>query len=966
MPIASRSLLTRSLAMLVVACGSLPAIANSALSRATWPPSRTPAEQGGGMTAFTNPPAQEPQPSQPPGQFSESSPGTSGFSRFLQESGETALWLDDLLARWRDLEQASQLPNPSLAAGDIAAGKLEIAFEISRWLEPEIPRIGLTKLQASYPQLWHGPQASRPEFAIVRLILLQQPLNDLGTQALGMALRDQRPRESLEAGRDLQRQLRAVVDELGRAELPGEPASAPWQSLRLRQLKSAAEANLAWAFYYEWLLQPRGADDAEELLRQAAEIFMRQLGVTEPDLAATDSFRWYDPSQLSADDHLLGLGLCAAGQARWIQANTCFATLQQQADPDLSRRVVLWQAHNFLKQQKWEDAQVLTIGYLQNGRSVDAASAARTVDVMLSWFLDPVSKAPTPTVDPSQETPRPAPLPPDKVAVWAWRLLEHLIQRGQIDDATTLLTKYHIRIPETGLASQVLQLNQLLAREPPAARSRDQWTTLAEALGRWAFPTSTEGVTAPQIPPVIQRWAKQWLSEAKRQLGEWPEAIRILSQLYEETPLDAIERRQEIAWQLAQWHEARREWDAESHPGCLLWYRQAARLADLPLTAAAEIKVRLWELADQPLAQDAYLRSVPASSPGYEFAQRQRLTRLYERLLTEPRGANRQTALAAELQSLLLKILSLTQPPETMDQPGWTRWQAELRGRLASAETTGEPGEITALLQVWLQVLEATDGPLPRFTRQILLSEIAQHAWEQPASVPANWTPLLLAAVRFWGQDAAQEIDPNLRRATVDRLLADPSLPPPQTHLVLANTVPALQRAWEQSAIAAHLAVAGDPTLKRESLTSDLTRLYQIWWTLLQQSPEVDGRDPWAAHVAVRLADLLWRQAEYHPALHVLEACPEHQSDLAYQQQMARISSSLERENASELWEKVAQHYPSGSRDWFEAKWHLLNQQAKVEPGQAEKTYNQIGQLYPIIPPPWAEPWRELGHTFRW
>jgi tetratricopeptide (TPR) repeat protein len=895
-------------------------------------------------------------------------PRQDNFSRFLLDAGETELWLDDLLARWRALDSMPKTTDASTEEAvdphEIVVGKLEIGFEIGRWLDAELARVGDQALRERYPQLGSGPQALQPEFACVRLILMQPILKAWGLRAFEQGLRGPLPNNPTEELRDRQRELRGLVDDFARLANQIDERKSPGAVWRLRQWQASAEANLAWAFYYEWLLGPTQAEQPTRPLELAYPIFMRRLGVTEPDLASSEVLRWFDPSQPSAVDHLLGLGLSAAGQGQWSKANACFATLQQQGDPDLAQRVILWQVQNELKQGRWDDARLLATTYLQNLRAPDDDIAAGTVDRMLAWFVDPStdSDARGPVVGPTAPTDG---APPTPAAVWSWRLVEQLVQRGQIDQATALLNRYPIRWPETGLASQVLRLNQLLTRQSGESRSREQWGSLANALERWASPAQAPPGDGPKVPAVIQRWAKRWLSEAKWAMGDWTGALRAMEELHGETPSEARAERQQIAWRLAQWYETRSQWDESSRQSRLAWYRQAATMTDLPLSAAAEIQVRLSELADQPWAQDAYLKSIPASDPGFVVAQQQRLSRLYERFLAEPPDSMRQVDLAAELQSLVGQMLALPPLPDAGDVDRWTSWQDQLRAELTRSQTRGDVAGTAAMLLVWLKTLEAIDQPDNRRSRENLLAAVSRHCQALPPHETREWTVLLLAAVVFWGQDPHASVEPELQQATVERLLGS-ALTAQQTQVVLSHAVPALDRRWRQREDVANLTWQGEPRLQQEPLTRELTRLYRKWWSLLQQAEDVDQKSAWVAHVGLRWADVLWRQGAYEEAHQVLIACPELQDDMAYQQQMARILSCLGNHDTAELWLRIAAHFPNGSGPWFEAKWHLLNREAKLDPAAAKSQYQQMGQLYPEVPGPWAGPWREMGRSQGW
>lgn len=923
-------------------------------------------------------------------------PPRSEFSSFLQQQAPPELWVRDLLGRWRSSPQPAQ--------------RLAFSLELSLWLERELVSQSVEQIQTRYPELAADPQDLGDGFAAVQLVWARLAATPFAQAALDQGLRAADPDRAAEISRlrDLQRQLRQILDRFDRLanvlsvesatppglELPVDPqtparpprlpADAPddtrslakqqLQQRQVQQLRDLATGTLAWLFYYEWLLDPDEAQADLERVRQAQTLFMRLLGISATDLQTTDLFRWYDPTSPAAADHLLGLGLCLASLGQAGPATTCFATLQQQADPGQSQRVLLWQIHNTLKRSRWEDALLLGSTYLQATQRVDDRLATQMVETMLRWF----SSEPT-----------------GSALVWQWRMLESLIQRGQIETTAQLVRRFEIK-PGPGLYGQVLALHQLLTREPLERLTSEQLQQVAERLEPW---TTAEPNTQGASPPVgnsgearptraIMGWAKQWLARVRMAEGKLDQAQQWLVVLYDETPTDRLEQRQTLAWQVATGYERSASHDWAARQACLEWFQRAADVADLPLSAAAEVKVRLWQLADQPLAQLAYLQSIPTTAAAYPFAQRQRLQWLYQRYLDTPPNTESRQSFGQELQTLLIETLGVPRPPrvalaaqpaETDTDDAWPVWQAELIARLADWEATGQSPNTAALLTLWLQILEdRTDGPNLAL-RHTLFVVGCQQALVAPGVQADQWQGLLVSASLFWSQPKAASAPIRLRDQVIDRLLTEP-LPEEQLQAVLAWHIPVQRREWEANWNVDRWIATGPAEAPAAPDTRRLLRLYQRWWALLdtpdarrvaaEASGPTSGDLQALCRIRTDYAEFLWRIGLWEQAQQVLESYPlsqRHDRQVRARILSARVLITEEgAETADAEWQHISEQVPPGSSDWFEARYYRLRYQTAVAPAAAQMAYNQLRQLYPDIPAPWSAALAELAAEQGW
>lgn len=927
-------------------------------------------------------------------------PRRSEFSAFLRQQAPPELWVRDVLGRWRMAKQPAR--------------QLAFSLELSLWLERELASQSVEQIQTRYPELATDPQDLGDGFAAVQLVWARLAATQYAQTALDQGLRVAGPDRAAEVARlrDLQRELRLILDRfdrlgsalavgsaknegvgLGLPLDPQPPASPPrvpevtadeprslaeqqLQQRQVQQLRDLATGTLAWLFYYEWLLDPDTAQADLERVRQAQTLFMRLLGISATDLQTTDLFRWYDPTSPAAADQLLGLGLCSASLGQAGPATTCFATLQQRADPSQSQRVLLWQIHNALKRNRWEDALLLASAYLQATQRVDDRLATQMVETMLRWF---------------------SPEPTGSALVWQWRILELLIQRGQVETTVQLVKRYELK-PGPGLYGQVLALHQLLTREPLERLTPGQLQQVAERLEPW---TTAEPNTTGTSPPVvnsgesrptraIKTWAIDWLARVRLAEGKWDQAQQWLAMLYEETPADQLEQRQQLAWQVAAGYERSAALDWAARQACLEWFQRAADVANLPLSAAAEVKVRLWQLADQPGAQLAYLQSIATTAAAYPFAQRQRLQWLYQRYLDTTPNTDSREAFGNELETLLIQTLGVPRPPkvglaaqpaETATDDVWPVWQAELIARLADWEAAGQTPNTAALLTLWLQILEdRTDGPNLAL-RHTLFMVGCQQALVAPGVQADQWQALLVSASLFWSQPNGVSAPIKLRDQVIDRLLTE-ALPEAQLQAVLAWHVPIHCREWEAAWEVDGWIATGPTETSAATDTRRLLRLYQRWWATLdtpearQAATDPPSPTPTALRTLLRVrtdyAEFLWRIGSWEQAQKIFDSYPL--GELRDRQVRARILSAqasvaagdIEVAEAEVEWQRVTEQVSPGSPAWFEARYYRLRYQAAVAPEQAQMAYNQLRQLYPEIPPPWSTALSELAAEQGW
>jgi len=975
-------------------------------------------------------------------------PRRSEFSAFLRQQAPPELWVHDVLGRWRRSKQ----PARQFAYG----------LELSLWLERELAGQAAEELRAQYPELASDTADLGDTYAAIQLVWLRLAAATHAQTAFDHGLRSPGPDRAAEIARlrDLQRELRAVLDRFDRLanaleanvlapdplvprpamervpDLDGAPrpegtldeerslAERQLQQRQVQQLRDLATGTMAWLFYYEWLLEPNSEQVDLERVRQAQQMFMRLLGITATDLQTTDLFRWYDPTSPSAPDHLLGLGLCSAALAQPGPATTCFATLQQSADKSQGQRVLLWQIHNNIKRNRWDDALLLSSTYLQPARKIDDRLATQTVETVLRWFSDASDLPPSPAASvatPAKTVNAPAPSlpaesrisvggPTGPALVWQWRVLESLVQRGQVETVAGLVKRYGVR-PGPGLYGQVLALHQLLAREPLERLSREQLQQVAERLEPWTASEPSASVEPPVPANAVDArptrgmalWAKQWLARVHTALGDFDAAQRLLTTLHEETPADRLEQRQQLAWQVATDYERRAATDWAARQACLQWFQQAASVAELPLSAAAEVKVRLWELADQPLAQLAYLQAVPPNSAAYAFAQRQQLQWLYERYLdTVPNTAARQI-LADRLQTLLLEQVGVRPPPrvaavDSATPTAWQTWQAELAEHLVDWESTGQVPHTAALLTLWLQLLEHRNDPPSLDLRQSLYVVACHRALVAPGLQADQWQPLLVSAVLFWSRPDRQQVETDLRDRVVERLVTEP-LPTQQQWVLLNAHVPIRRREWDATWAVDNWVDSGPTEVQQAADTRQLLRLYQQGWGLAAKADvpvfgtDEEATSPSAEVVALRrwqcdYAEFLWRIGSSELARQVLESRPI--TDLRGRQVKARVLSSLAPRTATErvdtelveselveselvnpeladtLWRQVLEQVPPGSLAWFEARYYRLKFQSVTDPRAAAMAYNQLRQLYPAIPAPWSTALEQLAVEHGW
>ncbi len=865
------------------------------------------------------------------------------FSAFLRETGRTSLWLDDVLARWRGTE--------------VVQTKTRCSFEISLWLERELQQTELVELQKQYPQVWEGAHVQDRSFACVQLVELRQQLNKIAIVAFEDSLHDKNPETLLLQLAETQRRLRATADNLN--QLLGDLAATTpsLQGVQLQQLQEAAETSLAWSYYYEWLLTPSGHVFDTERLKQATQIFMRLLGTTEPDLRPADWYQWFDPNRSSSNDLLLGLGLCSAALEQTDVASTCFATLQRQSDPILSQRIILWHTQGMLKRQRWDDARLLVSSHVQGLRAEETESLSSMVEAMLAWFKPATS--PELPDDATDSTPT------EEIAKWRWRLLEQLVLRGQVDEAARLMAKYSIRNPESGPAAQVLLLHQLLTRQTLTERSPQQLAQMANGLKLWT--TATEPPSVNKTPREVQRWAQRWLIRVYLAQGEVDQAQELMVKFYEETPQTEGGLRQSVAWDLAQSFEQKAEVDRQAQESCLRWYREAASHPNLPQSAASQIKARLWELAGQPIAQTAYLRSISPQADGYSFARRQLIVRLFDDFREAARETTQSAATAATLEQEILDQLGLVRLDPQADDATVQIWQNQLKQCLSDAAEQGNDASSAALLAVWLQTRDMA-STTNAVWQNVVLAISTRHAMAEPQGRSEAWRPILYSAAVTWDQNPFLANDESLHQTTIAQLLRGP-LAPLQLHALLESHVPNLRRQWELEWKLNEVPSIGPASIKQAPNTARLQELYRRWWEAVRTDP-TGNASRWVEQVQLNYAEFLWRIDEAPLAKQVLESLIPSTPSVSWRRQMARILTQLpdpKQDAATEtLWNELTEQFPRGSNDWFEAKYYLLRALAGRDSAQAQVVYRQLQMLYPDFPTPWSEAYARLATQYHW
>lgn len=887
------------------------------------------------------------------------------FSEFLHESGPKNLWLDDLLARWRRTNDASF--------------KLQASIKICVWLEQELQQHSFEALQSRYPQVWSGPHAQDQAFAAVVLVEVRQQLNRLALVAFEDALRESPRNESLEALRDVQRRLRLTIDQFQQLQSENHSATLSRSVLQLQQLDELAAAGLAWSLYYEWLLTPSEQVADPERLQAATQIFMRLFGTTEPDMQPADWYKWFEPSRGVGNDGLLGLGLCLAALERTDVASTCFATLQRQSDPRLSQRVILFHAQNLLKRKQWEDARLLVSSYLQATRTPDPTTLSPMVETMLAWFHTAASAQPSDDGTlPTSST---------DATLWCWKLVEQLVIRGQIDEAARLSTKYSIPNPGTGLAAQVLLLHSLLNERPLAERSTQQLAQLTERLRSWA--NVNEPANALKPPRDVQRWAQRRLTQVLEAMGEVTQARDVLLGFYADTPVEEVALRQTIALEIAQTYERDAATDLAVRRDGIRWYREAASHPNLAHSTTAEIKARLWELADRPIAQTAYLRSFLPSQEGYLFARRQLIARLHAELQAAPADSLQKSNLAVILEQEILQQLALPQlieAPSPNDVPRHddvpridahtvtqdrVAWQKRLQECLSTAAQEGNDAGSAALVAIWLQTMPTpkSDDSSVLSVSSAVLAACVRHVQHQPQKVWAPWRPVLYAAAIAWPQTELLA-DNGLDRQTVVQYLLQSSLTPMQVHSLMAAIVPEQRRQWESRYRLSEQPAVGDDELKQSPATLQLQEFYRQWWSGMQARPPMTDENRWRDRLQLEYAEFLWRMDDQAAAKQVLESWRPVENDRLWRRQMARILLQLpDPQHLAEgerLWQGLAGEFPQGSQDWFEAKFYLLQLAVPQNPNQAKMVYVQLRALYPDFPAPWDDAYTRLAVEHRW
>ncbi|MBL8890234.1 MAG: hypothetical protein JNL67_09655 [Planctomycetaceae bacterium] len=863
------------------------------------------------------------------------------FSVFLRETGRTSLWLDDLLARWRK--------------SDDAQAKLRWSFELCVWLERELQRSDAVETRRLYPQLWSGAHVSEPAFAPVQLIELRKQLNEIAIQTFARSLHRSSMETLLDDLAEVQRRLREVAEDLN--QLASNSAIAPpsLQSVQLQQLREAAEAGLAWSYYYEYLLRPAENVDGERL-EQAVQIYRRLLGVSEPDMRPADWYQWFDPSRGPGNDWLLGLGLCSAALQKSDVASTCFATLQRQGDRRLSQRVILWHAHGLLKQGRWDDASLLITTYAQDPRMEEIDSLDSMVDTMLSWVM-PENPAGI-TSDVPLELPKP-------VANWNWRLIELLVSKGKVEEAARLIGKHRIDNPGSGLTSQVLLLNSLLVERPLADRSQSQLAQLVERLSLWS---SSEKVGPNKVPREIERWAQYWLAKVYTAHGDVAATQQVMIKYFEGMSPDDAARRQSTAWDLAQSFERSATIDMQARHACLKWYREAAKYPNMSLTAQARIKVRLWELAGQPLAQNAYLNSFSPVDDGFAFARRQLIVRLFEDFSSRPHGSESQTSTAAQVQREVWEQLGLRPPNRHVDESTWIGWQGQLTEVLVREAQAGNDNSSAALLAIATQTLELSNSgdlqPLPAS----ILAVCARHAVNGERGRIEAWRPLLYAAAMSWDQNPWLVVESSLRQKIVDAILVE-EMSPVQVHALMERTIPNLRQQWEQETKLTECSAEVASSVRELPSTRRLHELYRRWWEVMQLSNSgIDLRT--LERVQLDYAEFLWRVGDATASRLVLETPKPSTESILWRRQNARAMSQAndanQRKSEEELWLELSEEFPKGSPDWLETKYYILRCLVARDAVQAKNLYQQIRQLYPDVPPPWSAALDRLAAQYGW
>lgn len=874
------------------------------------------------------------------------------FLAFLQANGQTTLLARQRILQWQ--------------TSDDPVDHWKHAIEISLWLEQELKGRSWDQTQTDYPFLDSGSHTQTPAFAMVELVRLRAEFSQVAEQIPQIVFRPQQENQALiQQLASIATSLRSVESRIQQALQSRKKQTATSQTtsatdrLQGTEITAIARSTIAWCFYYRWLLS---VDTETTLLQEELEsgkqIFMQLLNVTQPDIAGATIFRWYDPNRAGSRSYLTGLGLILIALQQMDSANSGFATLQQSSRGVAGQDLILLQWQALIRLRQWERASDLAQAYLQNLAASEHELGARFVQTIANWAtgraapIESVSEANTVSNEARLQNVAPefSIRSPDMQTLLT-RLLLRLCERGAIEQAAKLSTETNIDLPAGSMPRQVVALQQLLSRTPLSQLSDAERQDLVDRLQLVSMDEKNS--------TGIRRWASNLLGTVHIAQQNWDSAIAVWLPLWKPSTNQDVQMQQRIAWQIAEAYQQKASLDPLALSSAIQWYRQARDVQpNSPVAEAAQVRSQLLQLQNEPVAAIDYLLELPPNIASQDWVRKPLLLLLFEQWKTAPPGSPMRSSSATHLEQILGDALGISDlrfhVQWNQDQQNTALKNLNRSGQISSLDL----GSRLSLAAIWLQVLEQQPALEADSQRAVIFNWALDLPSSQEADASSRsgpqWQSIVLQSLPFWDQQGATTHS----ITAADRLL-ETSLSDGQQFLVYTYWLRAAERQL-------HPRAPDDSRLRSDpddlsALAQQALERYAALAALLQESPAVAPPET-MQNVKLAWAQLLYARNSDIQAIEVLGDSATQSNNIAQRQLLARLLTRLDRRSAAAPhWNWIAGQVLEGDSDWFEAKYHIIQQQAQSDPAKAKSAYQALRRLYPVIPSPWNNKLEDLN-----
>lgn len=786
--------------------------------------------------------------------------------------------------------------------------QFQLSFAIAKWLDRQLIQHGQQTTQQMYPWLAKIDQ-SQVSGDVIAFVRNKYRFSEAASEVMrGVFQAPESHSDLLRELDSLARDFRTHEERFQNLQRQLRQASASVESAQLRELLFLCQSNIAWCYYYQWLLRPDW--QASDELASAQTGLMELLAVSEPDLRGTLPFRWYDGTSANQRRSLLGLGLVLTARGNLSAANTCLATLQQDANPQQAGEVVFLQWLTYLRLRDWKNAKSLQSSFLNGTTINDRATRLAMIRSMWRALHGSEASGDADGTSPARHADYSSDQPP--LQDLAGDLILNLVDFGEVDMAADWQQQWPV-LPPGSRSLQILKLHSAIKSLGLEGQAADQLNSLTMKLEELSSNPS----------PGIRRWALDQLRQVYQLRQDLPQLIAVMEREFQ--LVEGLEHKQAVAMSLGQLHQ-RLGQSSEAR----LWLERVRTLdSETPTADQAELELKLLAPGITWQQRLSVLENAVQNPTLRDHAGRQLLGELYQAW-----ARTRNEAANASLEAKLERHLS-----------------RERERMLGDGTQIANPSSIALIamsVNLWESQLQrshaSSEDSLPQHTQLIHWFDRVYAATVDDGQLALDpgttgLLPLLIKALPYW--DQRQDWD---KVIAVRRCLDLDWLDQNQQYLLLNYVTRARERNGIDQA--------------DDQLAEDLIRLLE----LLETSQEPGLR---AAVWPVRSQFLrvLRVQGRYETAIQWIASLDsEEAAPVDFEMEQARLLQGAEKWKLAEAaWTRATRQLLAGSTLWFESQLGRISSIYPQDPDRARLELAKIKQLYPDLDPIWHDAFNQLN-----